>query len=224
MSDSQPDNQNVERALAAKLESLLFIANRPLTTKRLAELVEASKDAVEEAVAALAAAYVADGRGFRLVRSGGEVQMTTAPDQAQLIQDFLRDETTGELTKPSLETLTIIAYRGPLTKPEMEQIRGVNCSLIIRNLLMRGLIEIEGDPQDLLAKYRVTIDFLRFLGVSSVEELPDYDRLRSHENIVKALEKFNQPPAAAETPADEAPPAEAEGPAVSDEIAGDSLN
>jgi segregation and condensation protein B len=175
----------------SKLESILFIANRPLSVKRLMELCDATKEEIEEAIAAIAEGYHRDERGLRLVRSGNEVQMTSAPENAALMQEFLRDETTGELTKPSLEALTIIAYRGPLTKPELEQVRGVNCSIILRNLLMRGLIEIEGDPLDLTAKYRVTIDFIRFLGVDSVEELPDYEKLRSHENILKALAKAN---------------------------------
>jgi segregation and condensation protein B len=175
----------------SKLESILFIANRPLSVKRLMEICDATKEEIEGALTAITEGYVSGNRGLRLVRSGNEVQMTSAPENAGLMQEFLRDETTGELTRPSLETLTIIAYRGPLTKPELEQVRGVNCSMILRNLLMRGLIEIEGDPQDLTAKYRVTIDFIRFLGVSSVEELPDYEKLRSHENVIRALEKAN---------------------------------
>jgi segregation and condensation protein B len=124
----------------------------------------------------------------RILHNGSEVQMSTSPDNARLVQDFLKDETTGELTKPSLETLTIIAYRGPVTKAELEQIRGVNCSLIIRNLLMRGLVEAQGEPYDPQTTFRVTMDFLRFLGVAGVEELPEYDKLRSHENVVRILE------------------------------------
>lgn len=175
----------------SKLESILFIANRPLSVKRLMEICDATKEEIEAALAEITEGYREGNRGLRLVRSGNDVQMSSAPENAELMQEFLRDETTGELTKPSLEALTIIAYRGPLTKPELEQVRGVNCSMILRNLLMRGLIEIEGDPLDLTAKYRVTIDFIRFLGVDSVEELPDYEKLRSHENILKALAKAN---------------------------------
>jgi segregation and condensation protein B len=174
--------------LSSKIESLLFVANRPLTVKRLMEVCEASKEDVTKAVEELAAAYNANGRGVRILRNGNDVQMSTSPDNARLVQDFLKDETTGELTKPSLETLTIIAYRGPISKAELEQIRGVNCSLILRNLLMRGLAEVQGEAGDPMATYRVTMDFLRFLGVSAVEELPDYDKLRSHENVVRVLE------------------------------------
>jgi len=174
--------------LRSKVESLLFIANRPMSVKKVAEFLGADKEEVRRAVDELAELYNQEGRGIRVMRHGGEVQMTTAPDNAKAVQEFIKDETTGELTKPSLEALTIIAYRGPITKPELEQIRGVNCSLILRNLMMRGLVESDGEPGQPQTTYRATMDFLRFLGVSGVEELPDYEKLRSHESVVKVLE------------------------------------
>lgn len=174
--------------LASRIESILFTANRPLTLKRLAELCDSSKEDVAEAVEELVAKHNAKSGGLRVLRNGGEVQLATSPDNAKLVRDFLKDETTGELTKPSLETLTIIAYRGPIAKAELEQIRGVNCSLILRNLLMRGLVEAQGEPGAPHATFRVTMDLLRFLGVSSLEELPEYEKLRSHESVAKVLE------------------------------------
>ncbi len=177
--------------LRSKIESLLFIAARPLTVKRLMEICDTTKEKVTAAIEEIAAAYNDGNHGVRVLRNGGEVQMSTSPDNAKLIQDFLKDETTGELTKPSLETLTIIAYRGPITKAELEQIRGVNCSLILRNLLMRGLVEAQGEPHESQTTFHVTMDFIRFLGVANLEELPEYDTLRSHENVVRVLEMAN---------------------------------
>ena len=174
--------------LSSKIESLLFVAARPMGLKRLMEACGASKEEVTAALDELAVVYNVEGSGIRLLRNGNDVQMSTSPDNARLVQDFLKDETTGELTKPSLETLTIIAYRGPVTKAELEQIRGVNCSMILRNLLMRGLVEAQGEPYEPLTTFRVTLDFLRFLGVAGVEELPEYDKLRSHEDVVRVLE------------------------------------
>ncbi len=179
--------------LRSKIESLLFIAARPLTVKRLTEVCETTKEKVTDAIDEITAAYNDGNHGIRVLRNGNEVQMSTSPDNAKLVQDFLKDETTGELTKPSLETLTIIAYRGPITKAELEQIRGVNCSLILRNLLMRGLVEAQGEAGDSQATYHVTMDFIRFLGVANVEELPEYDKLRTHENIVRVLEMAAKP-------------------------------
>lgn len=179
--------------LTSQIESLLFVAARPLNVKRLCEATGATKDEVVAALDAIAAKHNAEGSGIRILRNGNDVQMSTAPDNSKSVQEFLKDETTGELTKPSLETLTIIAYRGPVTKAELEQIRGVNCSLILRNLLMRGLVEAQGEPYEPQTTFRVTMDFLRFLGVSGVEELPDYDKLRSHENILRVLEMAVKP-------------------------------
>jgi segregation and condensation protein B len=173
--------------LKQKVESVLFIAARPIGLKRLAEVCGAEREELAAAVEELAAKYNVEGSGIRVLRHGSEVQMTTAPEAASIVQDFLKDETTGEMTRPSLEALTIIAYRGPMTKAELEQVRGVNCSLILRNLMMRGLVEAEGEHGDPRTTYRVTMDFVRFLGVSSIEDLPDYGKLRSHENVERVL-------------------------------------
>lgn len=175
-------------SLRAKIESILFVANRPLTIKKLAEICGKEKDEIITAIETIVEEWNSDDHGIRLLCVGDEVQMGTSGDNAKLVQEFLKDETTGELTKPSLEALTIIAYRGPISKAELEQIRGVHSGLILRNLLMRGLIEGKGDVSDPQSTYHITMDFLRFLGVSSVEELPDYNTLRSHENILRILE------------------------------------
>ncbi len=116
------------------------------------------------------------------------------PDHAELVASFLKDETSGELTRPALETLSIIAYRQPITKPELEQIRGVNCSLILRNLLLRGLIEDKEDSKRMQTVYRVTMDFVRLLGLSSMDQLPDYQSLREHphiDDVLGSLEEKN---------------------------------
>ncbi|MBU1029464.1 SMC-Scp complex subunit ScpB [Patescibacteria group bacterium] len=175
--------------LKAKIESILFVTNRPLSISKLAEICdEKKKDAVTKAVDELTKDYADRNSGIRLLRHGDNVQLATAGDTAELVREYLKDETSGELTKPSLETLTIIGYRGPITKTELEQIRGVNCSLILRNLMMRGLVEARGEVGNPLTVFQVSMDFLRFLGVSSVEELPDYEKLRSNENVERVLE------------------------------------
>lgn len=184
----KPRSSRPDSMLNSKIESILFIAARPMNVKKLSEICEVSKDEVLRALDELAGFYNKDARGIRLLRNGNDVQLTTAPESAKLVQDFIKDETTGEMTKPSLEALTVIAYRGPISKAELEQIRGVNCSLILRNLMMRGLVEMNGEPGEPQTTYRVTMDFLRFLGVAGVEDLPDYEKLRTHENVTKILE------------------------------------
>ena len=173
--------------LTSGIESILFIAARPLTIKRLMELCDASKDDVLHALAILTKKYLGDESGIKIIQHGNEAQMVTSPTCAAVVQAFLKDETTGELTKPSLETLTIIAYRGPLTKAELEQIRGVNCSIILRHLLIRGLVEASGEQGMPQTSYRVTTEFVRFLGITSINELPEYETLRSHHAIEGVL-------------------------------------
>jgi len=175
-------------SLSQKIEGILFVAAKPLTMKKLAEACGAKSEDAAKAVDELAAAYDERGGGIRIMRNGNEVRMATSGDVGKQVQEYLKDETTGELTRPSLEALTIVAYRQPVTKGELEQIRGVNCSLILRNLMMRGLVEADGEHGMPTTTYSVTTDFLRFLGIAHIEELPDYDKLRSHENIVKVLE------------------------------------
>lgn len=175
--------------LVSKIESLLFIAAKPLIIKKLADLIEVKEKEVEEAVRALKEKYNQKENGLQIMQQGRAVQLVTNPENSRLIKDYLKDETTGELTRPSLEALTIIAYRGPITKPELEQIRGVNCSLILRNLLMRGLIEVEEDRTRAQMVYRVTFDFMRFLGLRELSELPDYEKLRNNDLLARLLEE-----------------------------------
>ena len=179
-------------SVISEIESLLFVSSRPLSVKRLAEATGHSKEDVKKALDALVAAYDARKEsGLIVLRNGDEVQLATSPDHAEMVKDFLKDETFGELTRPALETLTIIGYRSPLTKAELEQIRGVNCSLILRNLMIRGLVETEGGKSDDAAApavYRVTFDFLRYLGIRETKELPDYRNLHSDENLQKLLD------------------------------------
>ena len=172
-----------------QIESLLFISGRAMSVHKLSEILK--KDAAEVKAAAdeLMDECNANEGGIRIQRTGSSYQMATSPEQAHLIQEFIKAEQTGELTKPSLESLTIIAYRGPITKAELEQIRGVNCSLIIRNLLIKGLVEASEDKEKMATVYTITFDFLRFLGLNKAEELPDFEKLNSDANLKKLLEQ-----------------------------------
>lgn len=175
--------------LISQIESLLFVSSKPLAIKEIAELVAVKPKEVEEALEAIASQYKEQARGFILIKNNGQYQLTTAPENTELVSKFLKDETSGELSQPSLEALTIIAYRGPITKLELERIRGVNCSLILRNLLIRGLIEEKADKQKNDNLYSVTLDFIKFLGISSLEELPDYEKLHRNDSLEEVLEE-----------------------------------
>jgi len=175
--------------LKSQIESLLFIAGKPFAPKEIAGLVDekvAAKD-VNAAIDELIKEYQEQNRGVQIIKSASAVQMVTSGSNAPVVQNFIKEETTGELTKPSIEALTIIAYRGPIAKWELERIRGINCSLILRNLMLRGLVEERVDSKKKENYYTVTLDFLKYLGISDATQLPDYESLRNNENIEKFL-------------------------------------
>ena len=174
-------------SLKSQLESLLFVSLKPLSLKDLAAAIKAEPESLEAALDELMADYADGDRGLAIIKNNGQYQLTTAADNAALIQEFLKDETSGELSQPSLEALTIIAYRGPISKLELERIRGINCSLIIRNLLMRGLIEEKFEKAKQENYYTVTHDFVRFLGLGSINELPEFEKLNAVESLTEAM-------------------------------------
>ncbi|MEA3398133.1 MAG: SMC-Scp complex subunit ScpB [Patescibacteria group bacterium] len=174
--------------LKAKIESLLFISAKPMTVKQLAGIIKLKDKEIKAAGDELVEDYKKNKRGIQIIKNGSKFQMVSSPENAKLIQEFIKDETTGELSRPSLEALTIIAYRGPISKINLDRIRGVNCALILRNLLLRGLIEAKADKQKKETYYTITFDFIRFLGINDVKELPDYERLSKDDTIDRMLE------------------------------------
>lgn len=167
----------INMTLKAQIEALLFVAVKPLSVKELSQVLETSSDKIKASAQELSEDYLKYQSGLVLLTNQNSYQLSTAPAVAKLVKDYLENETSGELSQASLEALTIIAYRGPIAKQDLEQIRGVNCSLIIRNLLIRGLIE-EKFSQTLQANlYNISFDFLRFLGLEETSKLPDYTKL-----------------------------------------------
>ncbi|MFH0828679.1 MAG: SMC-Scp complex subunit ScpB [Candidatus Kerfeldbacteria bacterium] len=169
--------------LAGKIESLLFVASKPMSMRKIADLLGVNYDTVREEIGTLQQLYNTEERGIQIAQHGMSVQMVTSQLNAKIVADFLKDERSGELTRPSLETLTIIAYRGPLPKSEIDMIRGVNCSLILRNLMIRGLIDSCEDKERMTTMYEISFDFLRHLGIRAVTELPNYHALKSDERL-----------------------------------------
>ena len=176
-------------SLKSKIESLLFITTRPLSVNKIAELVEGDKAEVKAELDKLFEEYNQPGKGVNLQKIDTEFQMVTNVDNSQMVSEFLKEEITGELTPASLETLTVIAYRGPITRAELELIRGVNCSIILRNLLIRGLIEEIDDKKNMVEKYQITFDFLKHLGITEPGQLPEYQHLNSAEALDQLLKQ-----------------------------------
>jgi segregation and condensation protein B len=174
-------------SLISQIESILFVAGKPLTAKKMAKVLNTKETDVAAALQELALKYNGEESGVSLLHTNEEWQLVSSPENKDVTEQFVKAEISGELTRPQLETLTVISYCGPITKPEMEQIRGVNCSLILRNLLMRGLVKENEDVTNLLPTYEVTMEYLRHLGLKSLAELPDYNELHKHEYITNVL-------------------------------------
>jgi segregation and condensation protein B len=154
------------------IESILFAAGEPVRFSDLATLVDLPRPRVKKLLVEIRAAYA--GRGIRLVIGEQEAQLVTAPETDALVGRFLKQELRGRLSKGALETLAIIAYRGPVTRPEVDSIRGVQSSAPLRTLAVRGLIGEVGRKQEpgRPILYDTTIELLKHLGVSSKEDLP----------------------------------------------------
>jgi segregation and condensation protein B len=173
--------------LLSQLESLLFVSAKALATKQLLELTGVSQDDLTKALEALTERYSQAGSGLSLLHDNHKYQLVTNSNNSELIKSFLHQELNSDLSRPSLETLTIIAYRGPIAKSDLDRIRGINCSQILRNLLLRGLVEIKSGYKDGETYYQVTFDFLKFLGLASLSDLPDYDRLHHDQAVEQFL-------------------------------------
>jgi segregation and condensation protein B len=126
--------------------------------------------------------YDNEKRGFKLLIKEDAVQLASSPIFSNLVAKFFNKELNEELSKAAKEVLAVIAYRGPISRTEIEYIRGVNCSFTLRNLTMRGLIERKENPSNIRSYlYEVSFDFLASLGISKVEELERYTELSQKE-------------------------------------------
>ncbi len=159
-------------SITSFIESLLFVADEPVALSDLARTLDVSASRISDAVDRLCETYA--GRGLRIQRVNGRVQMVTAPETAPAIERFLGLELSGKLSEAAMETLAIIAYRQPITRPEIDAIRGVNSDGVLRTLLSRGLIEEMGrlDTVGRPILYGTTFAFLQHFGLESLDELP----------------------------------------------------
>jgi segregation and condensation protein B len=176
---------------------VLFAGAKPFSAKRLAEVSQAEAKDVSDALKVLGERLDASESGIMLQKNGNDYELVTRPDAAAAIAQVVSEEAQGELSRAALEALTILAYRGPMTRAEIEQIRGVHSSIILRNLMLRGLVEQKDEDRLGQPVYAVTFEFLNHLGVKGADELPEYAELRGHAVLTDMLAQLeeNQPAA-----------------------------
>lgn len=162
----------------AVLESLLFVSGDPVGVLQLARVLEMDADAVVEALTELGHAYARQNRGLRLQCHRDKYQIVTAPAAAVHIERLLNLDTGTKLSGPALETLAVVAYRQPVTRSQIEAVRGVDCAAVLRSLAQRGLIEEVGrlDVAGRPILYGVTDFFLQHFGITDLGELPPLEQ------------------------------------------------
>lgn len=185
------------RPLPEVVEALLFAADEPLGLKRLAELTAATEDAVRAAIDELNSAYAQTGRTFRINRVAQGFQLYTLPVYADWVRRLYQHTHVIRLSRAALEVLAVVAYRQPITRPEIDKLRGVDCSGPLITLLERGLITTTGRahrPGNPFL-YRTTREFLRYFGLESLDDLPRPEEISG---FLAAREEAGQPDAAAQ--------------------------
>ena len=193
---------------AQRIEAVLMTVDRPLGDRALAEA--AGVDGVELAISELNDSYESTGRTFRIVRVASGWQVMTMPESAPILSRLHAQRQQTHLTPAAMETLSIIAYRQPVMRAEIEAIRGVACGEVLRGLLERRMVRIAGRAEELGRPmlYGTTKDFLRVFGLSGIDDLPEVEGLRRKPTRRPAASDDGSDDAAASPPAEDAPPAD----------------
>jgi len=165
-------SRDIKPEVIASIESVLFVAPEPVSLVHLATVIEVPLEEVQVSLDRLRELY--QERGIRIQWHAGKVQFTTAPENAELIERFLGLETSTRLSRAALETLAIIAYQQPVTRPNLDSVRGVNSDGVLRSLLNKGLIQEMGRSErpGRPILYGTTSDFLQHFGLNSLQALP----------------------------------------------------
>ena len=180
----------METDISPCLESLLFVSGEPMSFGKLSKILGEKENVLKEAAEELALECKNRKGGVRVIVDDGKAQMVTAGENADVVEKLLKIDIEGDLSRSALETISIVAYRGPLSRAEIEEIRGVNTSFTLRQLAIRGLVEKIDNPHDARAYlYKISFDFLRHLGMERIEDLPRYRELRERELISEQIVK-----------------------------------
>jgi segregation and condensation protein B len=185
--------------LSIQLEAILFWKAEPVSIKKLTQLLSTEKTDTVEAVkitegqirsGLLELEQSLQGRGLSLVQTDTEVMLGTSNELSPLIERLTKEELSRDLGKAGLETLAIILYQGPISRADIDYIRGVNSQFVLRNLLIRGLIErVDSSADARIFLYKTTLDLLAHLGISKIEELPEYEKVRGDIEMFKGSQK-----------------------------------
>jgi segregation and condensation protein B len=181
-------NDNIEQ----KIEDVLFWKGEPISMKKLSEIFGKTEEEIKQVLNGLEASLA--GRGLSLVFKEDEVTLGTSKETSEIIEKLTKEELVRDLGRAGLETLSIVVYQGPIAKSEIDYIRGVQSNFILRNLMIRGLIERVPNPKDMRSfLYKPTFDMLAYMGITKIEEMPEYalakQEIESYKNNAKVEEE-----------------------------------
>jgi segregation and condensation protein B len=177
----------------ASLEALLFIHGEPLAYKKIGSILNIEKEELDTLITELKKKLESDERGLQVVSDREKIQLATKPEFNNILEAFVKEEISEDLSPASLEALSIIAYLGPISRARLEYLRGVNSIVILRSLMIRGLVERFPDPERSSGfLYRGTFDLMKHLGIKEGKELPDHEKFQE---LLKVFEQVNGEPA-----------------------------
>jgi len=182
-----PDPIDID-AILPGIEAMLVSSDRPLKPGAIVDALSIHLDrpvtakVIAQAITRLNEQYDEHNRAFRIEEISGGYRLMTRPEHAPIVAAMHRSRATTRLSKPALETLSIIAYRQPITRAELESIRGVACGEVVRTLMDRRLVKITGRAEELGRPmlYGTTRQFLDTFGLASVKDLPKPEELADH--------------------------------------------
>jgi segregation and condensation protein B len=182
--------RNIQKT-ASSMEAILFIFGEQIDKKKLAGALKVDESEIEEAAKTLSQKFLSQDSGIILMENGGKYMLATKPQHAALVEKFITEDLKEDLTPAALETLSIIAYFGPALRAQIDYLRGVNSSFILRSLLIRGLVnrKIKGNAYE----YEVSFDFLKYMGVNQVSQMPQYDKYQKSKEQFFTEHKENEP-------------------------------
>ena len=176
----EKNNDIIPKNLFASIEAILFAYGDPITTNKIAKLLDVKLEEIKILLENLHKNLEVESRGLRLILNDNKVQLATKPEFSHLLQEFIKEEFKETLTPAALETISLIAYFGPISRAKIDYFRGVNSSFTLRSLLMRGLVERLENQKEKGGGYlyQLSFDALKHLGISKVEELPEFDKFK----------------------------------------------
>src|SRR5258708_7667459 len=182
-----PDHEKDLNQKLAALEALLFIHGEPLSFKKIEAVLQLEKGEGEKLIEEMKKRLEESSRGLQIVSDREKVQLATKPEFNKILEEFVKEELTEDLTPASLESLAIVAYLGPISRAKIEYLRGVNSIVILRSLMMRGLVERFPDPEHPSGYlYRTTFDLMKHLGIAEKEHLPEYMKFQELLKVFEA--------------------------------------